>query len=151
MEFIKYIIDISLSDWGSWASLLGLIITFATYSGVSKLKNKYLFSSSIDIHIKKINDISSEMTALIATYNNSQEQFEEYLALANVELRVMQKGASEDLLKDIKNARKQIWQYKTSLIFWVKKNEKTARQIKTSLSVVAAELDHRKKSILVGN
>lgn len=150
-KVIDYIFSLSLSDIGSWASLLGLFITFLTVTTLFRIKKRFLFRSAIDDHIEKITNISSEVAALLRAYSDNQKDIEEFFALADVELRAMQKGSCEDLLADIKVARRLIRRYRSRFLFWVKKNEDSAREIKTSLSVVSAELGHHRKSLIVGN
>ena len=134
---------LNLNDLGSWASIIGLSLTFITFLLVFGIKKKFLFRSSVDDHMKKISDISSEVSSLLRLYPENQKDIEELFALANVELRAMQRGATGDLLSDIKNSRKKIRKFGSWLYFWVEKNEASAREIKTSLSVVSAELTHK--------
>lgn len=148
---IDYNLSFNLSDVGSWASLLGLAVTFFTAVAVVKIKNKFLFRSNIDSHAEKILNISNEITMLLRQYTENQQEIEELFALADVELRFMQKGSSEDLLSDIKMARKLLKKYRSKIWLFGKKNEASAREIKTSLSVVSAELVHHRKSLMVGN
>ncbi|MFD0930500.1 hypothetical protein ACFQ1T_12010 [Methylophilus glucosoxydans] len=150
-KLIDYILSLNLSDVGSWASLLGLAVTFFTATAVVKIKKRFLFRSSIDTHAENILNISSEVTILLRQYTENKQQIEEQFALVDVELRSMQKGSNDDLLSDIKNARKLIKKYRSRIWFFSKKNEASAREIKTSLSVVSAELVHHRKSLMVGN
>lgn len=148
---IDYIFSLNLSDVGSWASLLGLAVTLFTAVAVFKIKKKFLFRSNIDSHAERILDISNEITILLRQYAVNKQQIEEQFALADVELRSMQKGSSEDLLSDIKAARKLLKKYRSKILFFRKNNEASAREIKTSLSVVSAELVHHRKSLMAGN
>ncbi len=63
----------------------------------------------------------------------------------------MERGASGDLLADIKKSRKLIMKYRSKIWFWVEKDEISARAIKTTLSVVSAELSHHRKALITGN
>lgn len=148
---IDYIFSLSLSDVGSWASLLGLAVTFFTAIAVVKIKKRFLFRSSIDTYAEKILDISNEVTMLLGQYVDNEQQIKEQFALVDVELRSMQKGSSGDLLSDIKKARKKIRKYQSRIWFLSKRNEASAREIKTSLSVVSAALVHHRKSLMVGS
>lgn len=147
---MDYILSLSLSDLGSWASLIGLVVTFVTATVLFRIKKKLLFRSSIDNHLAEMVRISSSVTASLQCYSDNQKEIDELFALADVELRAMQRGTSEDLLSDIKAARKLIRKYRSRIIFYARKNEASAREIKTSLSVVSAELGHHRKSLLVG-
>lgn len=94
------------------------------------------------------------MSAYLADYDDNKDDILELLALVEVELRAIQKGASDDLLKDVKQARALIkaysrrgWLIKISEV----KSESKAREIKTSLTVVAAQFEHVKKGLLAGS
>lgn len=147
-EILTYL---TLSNFGGWASILGLILTLVTFIMLFGIKKKFLFRSSVDDHLKKIVEMSSEISSLLQSFVENQKDIEELFALADVELRAMQKGANGNLLDDIKESRKTIRMYSLKRWFWVDKNEDSAREIKKSLSVVSAELYHHKKSIITGN
>lgn len=143
-----------LSDFsvlGSWASLAGLLLTFITFTLLLGVKKRFLFRSSIDDHLEKVANLSKEISPLLQSFSKNQKDIEERFALADVELRAMQRGASGDLLNDIKKSRSMIRKYTLRIYFWVEKNETSARDIKTSLSVVSAELYHHRKSLITGN
>lgn len=140
----------SLGDYGSWSSIAGLIITIFTLLMLFGIKRRFLFRSSVDEHLEKITDISSKISSLLVSYADNQIDIEELFALADVELRAMQRGADGDLLSDIKKSRSMIKRYTSKIFFWIERNEDSARKIKTGLSVVAAELYHHRKSLLAG-
>lgn len=143
-----------LSDFsvlGSWASLAGLLLTFITFTLLLGVKKRFLFRSSIDDHLEKVANLSKEISPLLQSFSKNQKDIEERFALADVELRAMQRGASGDLLNDIKKSRSMIRKYTLRIYFWVEKNETSARDIKTSLSVVSAELYHHRKYLITGN
>ena len=142
---------LNLNDFGSWASIAGLILTLVTFLMLFGIKKKFLFRFSVDDHMKKIIEISSEISPLLKSYIENKNDIDELFALADVELRAMQKGASGDLLADIKNSRSSIKKYSSKFWFWVDKNENSAREIKKRLSVVSAELYHHRKSLITGN
>jgi hypothetical protein len=141
---------LNLSDIGSWASIVGLLLTLLTFLMLFGIKKKFLFRSSVDDHVKNITDISSQISSLLQSYSKNQKDIEELFALADVELRAMQRGADGDLLTDIKRSRSMIRKYSSKLWFLVDRNEDTAREIKKTLSVVSAELYHHRKSIIAG-
>ncbi|MBE0372986.1 hypothetical protein PFLA_a0617 [Pseudoalteromonas flavipulchra NCIMB 2033 = ATCC BAA-314] len=87
---------------------------------------------------------------MLQSFSKNEKDIEELFALADVELRAMQRGADGDLSADIKKSRRMIKKYTSRIYFWVKKNESSAREIKTGLSVVSAELYHHKKSLIIG-
>ena len=50
-----------LSDIGSWASIVGLIVTFVTFALVWGIKNRFFFRSNVEDHKKNISDMSSTL------------------------------------------------------------------------------------------
>lgn len=151
MKVSEFIETLTINDLGSWASIIGLSVTFFTFMMLFGIKKKFLFRSSVDDHMKKITEISSEVSSLLQSYSENKKDIEELFAVANVELRAMQRGASGDLLSDIKGCRNKIKKFGSRLYFWVENNESSAREIKTTLSVVLAELSLHKKSLITGN
>ncbi|WP_415881726.1 hypothetical protein [Neptuniibacter sp. QD34_54] len=141
---------LNLNNFGSWASIVGLILTLITFLMLFGIKKRFLFRSSVDDHMKKITEISSDISPLLKSYVENKNDIDELFALADVELRAMEKGASGDLLADIKSSRNVIKKYSSKLWFWVDKNEDSAREIKKRLSVVSAELYHHRKSLITG-
>ena len=129
-KIIDYVLALNLSDVGSWASLLGLVVTFFTAKTLIKIKNKFLFQSHIDFHTQKLIYISNEITILLRQYSENKQEIEELFALADVELRAMQKGSDENLSSDIKSARKLLKRYQSGIWFFGKNNEESARKIK---------------------
>lgn len=151
MKVSEFIETLTINDLGSWASIIGLSVTIFTVMMLFGIKKKFLFRSSVDDHMKKITEISSEVSSLLQSYSENKKDIEELFAVANVELRAMQRGASGDLLSDIKGCRNKIKKFGSRLYFWVENNESSAREIKTALSVVLAELPHHRKSLITGN
>lgn len=143
-----------LSDFsvlGSWASLAGLLLTFITFTLLLGVKKRFLFRSSIDDHLEKVANLSKEISPLLQSFSKNQKDIEERFALADVELRAMQRGASGDLLNDIKKIKIDDKKVHFKNLFLGGKNETSARDIKTSLSVVSAELYHHRKYLITGN
>ncbi len=143
-----------------WADKIRIYIPFVNFLIASvtfillwNMKRKFIFRSGLDDHKSKVIAISSELSTLLAAYTSNKQEIDEQLALADVELRSMLNGADGNLTSDVKEARALIKKYK--YIFWFirsdkNKTEKLVREIKTSLSVIAAELDNVRKHLLVG-
>lgn len=141
---------LTLNNFGSWASIVGLLITVFTLFMLYSIRKKFLFRSSVDDHLSKVSEISSNISSLLQSFKKNEKDIEELFSLVDVELRAMQRGADGDLSKDIKKSRRMIKKYTSRIYFWVKKNENSAREVKTGLSVVLAELYHHKKSLIIG-
>lgn len=99
---------LTLNNFGSWASILGLLITVFTLLMLFGIRKKFLFRSSVDDHLSKISEISSDISSLLQSFSNNEKDIEELFALADVELRAMQRGADGDLATDIKKSRKKL-------------------------------------------
>lgn len=143
--------NLSLGFVADWASIIGLVLTGLTFYFVFGLKEKFLLKSGVDAHIKSLIEISSEVSGLLQSYEANSTAIDELFELANVELRAIQRGADGDLLSDIKKARRLIFVYDVKILFYLVKNEKSARRIKMKLSVVTAELENFKKSLFIGD
>ncbi|MBK8816325.1 MAG: hypothetical protein IPN42_12875 [Methylococcaceae bacterium] len=120
----------NLSDIGSWSSIVGLLITVFTFLMLFGIRKKFLFRSSVDDHLEKLTDISSQISSLLISFKDNQKDIEELFALADVELRAMQRGADGDLLSYIKRSSEIIKKYTSKIFFWIEKNEDSAREIK---------------------
>lgn len=96
--------------------------------------------------------ISSDITASLIFYEKNQDDIDELIALADVTLRSAKKGASGDLLSDIKSARRRAWLYKTrNFIGWKFKPESQhARNVSKGINIVIAELHNVKKELMAG-
>lgn len=137
----------TLSDYGSWASLIGLVITGATCLTIFHIKKKFLLQATIEGHSNNIKDISAKISTLLQNFNDNKSEIDEQFDIAKVELRAMKKFASGDFLSDIKKSHSKISKFRSSFYFWHKKDESEARAAKGTLSVVAAQIQHEKTQI----
>lgn len=112
-----------------------------------------MFRSRIEEHTEKLDKIASKISELLQSFSDNKLDIDKEFAIADVKLRAIQKGASRELLSDVKKARKKIrlfrWRY-WSKITWLKPEERLARQIYTDLNIVVEELLNVKKELLVG-
>lgn len=158
MEFLDTLEDwiksLSLSDFGSLASIFSLFVSGAALFLVAGLRKHFLFRSRIEEHSDSLAEIASNIANLLVSYVGNEAEIDQELAIANVKLRNIQKGASSDLLSDVKSARKKIGRfrrrYRVNLCFY-KPEEKLVRQAYTDINIVVEELDNVKKELLVGN
>lgn len=142
-----------LSNYGSMASIIGLLISLVTLILVKAIRKQFLFRLRIDEHSESLGEIASNLSHLLTSFIGNEEEIDELLAVANVKLRNIQKGASGDLLSDVKKARKKIaryrWRHRIG-IEWLKPEEKLARQIYTGINVVVEEMSNVKTEIMTG-
>ena len=152
MYNLNELTSLPLSDYGSWASIIGIAVSVFTLLIVFTLKKQFLFRSRVEEFSETLTKISSDITSCLNSYDKNKEDIDEFIALADVTLRTVKKGASGDLLSDIKTARRRAWLYKTrGFIGWkFKPDSKHARNVSKGINVVIAELKNVKKELMVG-
>ena len=144
---------VMLSDFGNWASIFGVLISVITFAAVLSIKKRFMFRSRVEEHADNLAKLSSEVSNMLNSYDDEDHQIYEAFALANVELRSIQKGASGSLLNDVKSARKGISMFKLRRFLGIKyigPTRKTIRYVNTKINIVVAELQNVKKELLVG-
>jgi len=154
IKSFEFIQSLNLSDYGSWASIVSLFISFITLLLVASIKKKFLFSSRIEEHHESLSKLASELVSLIGNYESNINEIDNLLAVANIKLRNIQRGATDDLLSDIKKARKKITYFKIRrnlIIDSFAPRESNVRRIYTSINIVVEEMINVKKELLIGN
>lgn len=150
---LDWISKASLSDYGSMASLVGLAISAITLFFVAALRKRFSFNSRIEEHRDSLNNLSSEISRLLESFESNISDIDDRFAIINVKLRMLQKGASSELLSDVKSARRKIrWfrlRRRLNLSFY-KPSEKLARLVYTDINIVVEELVNVKQNIMVG-
>lgn len=149
---IEHLKVMSLSDYGSWASIIGTIVTLIAFYMLRSIRKKFLFRSRVEEHCDRLKEISSTITFGLNNYNNNADDVHESICVADVRLKTMKKGASGDLLKYIKSARRKAFLYnvKLKIGYKYKPIASDARSVVTKINVVIAELDNVKRELLVG-
>ena len=130
-----------------------MFISFITLLLVASIKKKFLFNSRIEEHHESLSELASELVLLIGSYESNKNEIDNLLALANIKLRNIQRGASADLLSDIKKARKKITYFKMRrnlIIDFFAPHESHARTIYTSINIVVEEMTNVKKELIIG-
>lgn len=152
MSLMEYFSCATLSDIGSWCSIIGLVMTIFTFMLVFSIKKKFLFKSRVEEHQQSLREIASQISGLLQSYSKNMDDIDDAIAIADVKLRNIKNGANGDLLSDVKTARSKIKAYRVS--GWIKKagnkNEKSAREINTAINVVVEEMNNVKKQLLIG-
>jgi len=150
VEFFK---SISLSDYGSSASIIGFFITVITFILLLGIKKVFLFRSRLDEHKDSLTQIASDVSGFLQDFSANLDEISNSFAIADIKLRDMQKGASKDLLSDIKATRKKIKRFRGKKPIFASeenKSDKAAREIRTELNVVIEELNNVRKVLMVG-
>ncbi|WAG10820.1 hypothetical protein NRZ32_17085 [Aeromonas dhakensis] len=143
-----------LSDVGSWASIIGFLITIATLILVSGIRKRFLFRASIEEYKRNMIELSSELSGLLSDFESNKHDIDDVIARVDVALRAIESGAKDALLTDVKSARQKIIIYNKKSLFRRERNGQTeilTREIKTALSAISVEIDYVKKTIMVGS
>lgn len=149
---IDYIESLGLSSIGSYASIIGLVISALTLWLVFSIKKKFIFRSRLEEHRKSLRSKASNLSNLFNNFEDNLDEIANEFAIVNVKLRNIQRGATDYLYSDIKKARKkiQIFRFKLSFKWFSEPKESDARKIYTAINVVVEELGNVKKEIMVG-
>lgn len=157
MNFLveKILVFDSLSDLGSWVTIISSFITAYTAYMVFRIRRKFLFRANMEKNCQEIQKNAEELSALLSNFNENKNSIDEILATTNVILRTLEKGASEDFLKDIKKCRQSIKVYsKKKNWFFLENSNQTenhVRDIKTNMSVIVAESKFVQQSLVIGH
>lgn len=143
----------SLSDIGSYASIISFIFSLITLILLFYIKKQFLFKSTLDKNTAELKKLSSDISSLLDSYENNMTELDEKFRIIDVKFRFLEKSANGNLLKDIKDARNKIMLYYKKPFFSKKiyKSIQAARDIKISISIIIEELNHIKTEIKVGN
>ncbi|MGF1713123.1 hypothetical protein L4C37_21505 [Vibrio kagoshimensis] len=144
----------NLSDYGSWASIIGFFISVLTLVLVKRLKKSFMFRARVDAQGDFLQEKSAELSSLLATYKSSSDDIAQTLAKVKVKLRALNKGAKGDLEEDISNAVEKIDRFLNS--YWDKTTstlppEKDVREIYSLINIIVEELDNVKSELVVGS
>jgi len=137
----------NLSDLGSWASIISFFFTGFSAYVLYKVKGRFLFRTNMEQNCKDLDSRTEELASLLSNYFQNKDEILELFARIDVILRDLQKGASDNFLKDIKKCRKEIAKYSKENSH---QNESKVRLIKTALTVIYDESNIVKKSLIVG-
>ncbi len=144
----------TLSDYGSWASIVGFFISIVTLVLVKRLKKSFMFRARVDAQGNFLQEQSIELSVLLATYSSNSDEITQILTKVKVKLRALNKGAKGDLEKDISNAIRKIECFLKA--YWDKTNssippEKDVREIYSLINIIVEELDNVKSELVVGS
>ncbi|WP_201525950.1 hypothetical protein [Psychrobacter frigidicola] len=149
---IEWFRSLTLSDYGSLASFVGLSVSIITLLLVSTLKKRINFNIRVEEHRLDLIALSSDISSLLGSFQHNTAEIDDKFAIANVKFRELQKAAPSNLLKDIKVARKRIrsfrFRYRVGYEFYLP-SEQLARLINTDINIVVEELVNIKKNIIV--
>lgn len=98
-----------LSQIGSYASLIGLLITVYVAYQLRQIRNTYIFRVRAPEFIKLLSRRASKLIELGGDFDNSQQSIGLEIAVADVTLRTMQsrmRGQSRRAVKQLRNSIK---------------------------------------------
>jgi hypothetical protein len=150
---LDWIREASLSDYGSIASLVGLTISAFTLVLLAALRKKFYFNSRLEEHRDSLRVLSSDVSRLFEAFDSNLADIDDKFAIINVKLRMIQKGATSELLSDVKCARRKIRRFRLRgrlNVSFYQPNEKLARLIYTDINIIVEELFNVEKNIMVG-
>ena len=101
----------SLSDIGSYASIISFIFSLITLILLFYIKKQFLFKSTLDKNTAELKKLSSDISSLLDSYENNMTELDEKFRIIDVKFRFLEKSANGNLLKDIKDARNKIMLY----------------------------------------
>lgn len=120
----------SLSDFGSYASIFSFAISLFTLYLLNNIRNKFLFKVTIDKNTSDLKKLSSKISSLLESFHNNINDLDEIFKIIDIKFRFLQKAASGNLLKDIKEARNKIKTYYKKIYFSDKTNKNSGVRVK---------------------
>lgn len=127
----------SLSDIGSYASILGFLLTVAILVSLRNIQKKFLFKVRIsDLH-HNIKKHASELSSLIQNYSSNKNEIEELLAKALADIASLEQKASGSLRQNLKVLSEDIKKYRSNHSH---KTKSMLRDIYTDMNLVIQEI-----------
>lgn len=90
MEYIK---SMSLSDWGSWFSIIGFALTLATFVLVAKIKKGVGMRHQRSSSIQSLKEYSEDLTTLVGSYSIKRHEIQELLLKLKYKLSHLEKDS----------------------------------------------------------
>lgn len=146
---------LTLSDAGSWSSIFGILFSLYISVAVFSIKTRFRLGLRLDEHKEKLTEIYSFVIGSLNGGSFEMHEIKEKFLIANIELRCIQKGASGDLLKEVKAARKSIKYFilrsKFESFRLFSPTKTNIRNTNTKILLVVEELDNFKREYETGN
>ncbi|CAH6891608.1 conserved hypothetical protein [Vibrio chagasii] len=152
MDILNYLLGVSLSDYGSWASIIGVVVSLFTFGAVFFLRKTFLFRSRVDEHAKILADLSSKIVGCLNSFETNKDRVDELVGLAEVAIRSAKKGSSGALKSYLSTAHRQakLYKYREFIGFRFSPKSKHARNVAKSINIAVAEIQNVKKELMVG-
>ncbi len=152
-KFKDLLLKLDLSDYGSLASIVSLLVSGLAVYLISDVRARTLFTSNVEESARVLGEVASRISELLNSFTGNEDLIDHELARADVKLRAIKRGAKGDVLSDVKRARRKIAKFRRRYRFnfcFYKPEEKIVRQVYTDISVVVDELSNVKNELLAG-
>lgn len=101
-----------LSQFGSYASLIGLILTLYVAWSLRNIRNNYIFRLKAPAFLRKLTKHASTLISFGNEFETSRQRIDLELAVSDVTLRSMQRRMRGHSKKAVKQLRRLIKDYK---------------------------------------
>jgi len=114
--------NISFTDVGTIASILGFLLTVFVFILIRRIKSFYIFKIRVPDLSKRLKDISSNIASYLNDYESSVNSIDEEVAKCEVVLKSLKGKLSGSIKKPIKSLIKTIGNYQNSTDYKTKDN-----------------------------
>ncbi|HHF7318354.1 hypothetical protein BV154_003280 [Haemophilus influenzae] len=133
-----------LSNVADILSIIGFIVSIYTLCLTRKIKQELWSRASIKRRKKQIENSTKNLANYLNDYNANRDKIKELIDRVGAGLVHLKTINNKELLKHIKALKKLVNKYKYG------PDEKTARDIKTQLSIVRDELNEQEETYKLG-
>lgn len=108
--FFEFVSGFKLEDWGSIASITGLVITVVVFFNIRKIKEFYIFKGRVPELLVRLAKHASNLSAFHKEFEDSLQQIEEEVGLSEITLKSLKKiiTFSKKFCENCSKAYKQI-------------------------------------------
>ncbi|MDL2269796.1 hypothetical protein LJC71_10390 [Desulfosarcina sp. OttesenSCG-928-A07] len=146
---------LTLSDYGDWTSIIGLMISLATFATVfllkRQIKRRFIFHSNMESFIEKFQQASFDIVNCLNSFERNKETIHDIVEKINVHLRFAVRGAKGDLKNDLKKTQRQISCYTIrDKIGWIfSPQHQHARAISRSLNNLVDQIEYHRQELQI--
>ena len=90
------------------ADAVSLVVSVAVYLSISKMRKFYLYAARAPELISKLEEIASQISSQLNSFNGSSTEIHKLLAQAEVSLKALQNGAKGNIKSLIKSSVKEL-------------------------------------------
>ena len=126
METILELLREYIDFVGSISSVVGLIVTVVIYLSIAKIRRFYIYTARAPVLIEKLEDVASQISEHLNSYEGSTTKTYEILAHAEVTLKSLRrtiKGPTNTQIKNVVNKIQTTCGKRGFLYFFSKKED----------------------------